>query len=635
VYIGCDTGGTFTDFVMVCPSRGLVTLKLSSTPHDPSQAVLDGIRTLCPELAPGRVNHATTVATNALLEKTGGKVCFLTTAGFGDILWLGRGERAQLYALAPSRVQPLLQREHVVEVQERILADGTIFEPLSALCPTLPDEGFDAVAVCLLHSSLRPEHEKQLAAQLTNFRVFLSHLVAPGSGEYERGTTTVLAAYLSPKVVKYIENLESALQNSELRIVHSAGGLLTAVEAKGLPHRLALSGPAAGLRGALAVGIESGQPNLVTLDMGGTSTDVALLADAQLPYTWQTRVEGYPLRAPTLEIHTIGAGGGSVAWIDSSGLLRVGPRSSGAVPGPACYGRGGRETAVTDALCWNGFLPTTLGQEELELDRKASGQALEVLAGQLRLQRDEVADGILELACAHLAEAVRKVTTGQGRDPGSLTLFPFGGAGPLMACKVADNLAMTSILVPACAGVLSAWGALSAPWEREWCRSVPPEARTDVSAHLAILQDLKERARTEFDSVKDVQWAELSERRYIGQGETLVSSRTEDFHALHQQRFGFSRPAYEVETVQLRLRARRPPLPGVEIHDSQPAGDEPTVAKLRWNGESIEVHVYKQPTAEVRGPALVLQSGSTLFIAPGWQAIRTNRGHLLLTRGES
>ena len=306
MYIGCDTGGTFTDFVMVCPSRGLVTLKLSSTPHDPSQAVLEGIRTLCGDTSPGRVNHATTVATNALLEKTGGRVCFVTTSGFGDLLWLGRGARTDLYALAPTNIEPLLPRTHVVEAQERILADGTVLQPLDQL-PALPE--CDALAVCLLHSSLQPAHELQIREWCETHRVFLSHLIAPGSGEYERGTTTVLAAYLSPKVVSYIENLEGALEQNTLRIVHSAGGLLTADEAKALPHRLALSGPAAGLRGALSVGLECQQPDLVTLDMGGTSTDVALVSEGELPYTWQTRVEGYPLRAPTLEIHTIGAGG--------------------------------------------------------------------------------------------------------------------------------------------------------------------------------------------------------------------------------------------------------------------------------------------------------------------------------------
>lgn len=627
MYIGCDTGGTFTDFVFYCPSRGLFTLKLSSTPQDPSRAVLEGVAQLSQDSLPKRVNHATTVATNALLEKTGGKVAFVTTEGFGDLLWLGRGERAELYSLNPSRVEPLVQRQDVYEVTERIGSDGEVIAELTAR-PDFSTEDFDAVAVCLLHSSINSFHEQLLAGD----NVFLSHKVAPGSGEYERGTTTVLAAYLSPRVVRYIENLESNLSKSELRIVHSAGGLLTAEEAKMLPHRLALSGPAAGLRGALEVGLECGEPNLVTLDMGGTSTDVALLADGELPYSWQTVVEGYPLRAPTLEIHTIGAGGGSVAWIDGSGLLRVGPRSSGANPGPACYGRGGTEAAVTDAFCWNGFLPTTLGDEKLHLDRKASGGVLDTLAEKLGLDKNEVADGILDLASAHLAEAVRKVTTGQGRDPSQFTLFPFGGAGPLLACQVAESLAMDTILVPACAGVLSAWGALSAPWEREWSQTVPPILRADTAEQGQLFEELKQRAEAEFDDPIALGWSRLVERRYKGQGETLVSAPDEDFHQLHQRRFGFCREQHPVETVQLRLRAKRPPLEGLKM--PSPSGGEPEASSttLRWNNSPVEVAVYFEPPKKFAGPALVLQSGSTLFVAPGWQAELTERGHLRLKR---
>lgn len=627
MYIGCDTGGTFTDFVFYCPSRGLFTLKLSSTPQDPSRAVLEGVRQLSADRPPQRVNHATTVATNALLEKTGGRVAFLTTEGFGDLLWLGRGERAELYSLNPGRVVPLVRREDVFEVPERIGSDGSVVKELEDV-PSLSEEDFDALAVCLLHSSINPVHEQRFAGG----KVFLSHKVAPGSGEYERGTTTVLAAYLSPRVVRYIENLESNLRESELRIVHSAGGLLTAEEAKMLPHRLALSGPAAGLRGALEVGLECGEPDLVTLDMGGTSTDVALLADGELPYSWQTTVEGYPLRAPTLEIHTIGAGGGSVAWVDGSGLLRVGPRSAGATPGPACYGRGGTEAAVTDAFCWNGYLPTTLGNEELRLDREAGGRALRRLAKNLNLTNDAVADGILDLACAHLAEAVRKVTTGQGRDPSQFALFPFGGAGPLLACQVAESLAMDTILVPACAGVLSAWGALSAPWEREWSQTVPPVSRGDTVEQSHLFEALEQRAQAEFDDPDALDWSRLVERRYKGQGETLVSTPEVDFHQLHQERFGFSRHRHPVETVQLRLRARRAPLEGLKM--PSPSGGEPEAssATVRWNNSAIEVAVYSEPPKKFAGPALVLQSGSTLFVAPGWNAESTQQGHLRLRR---
>lgn len=633
VYIGCDTGGTFTDFVFFSPSRGLVTLKLSSTPDDPSRAVLDGIDQLCPGAPPRGVNHATTVATNSLLEKTGGRICFITTEGFGDLLWLGRGERRELYSLCPTRVEPLVRREHVLEVSERVGSDASILKSPAEI-PLLEDD-FDAVAVCLLHASLNPEHELALERRFSGQRVFLSHRVAPGSGEYERATTTVLAAYLSVRVQRYLENLQSRLSRTELHIVHSAGGLLTAEEAMKRPHRLALSGPAAGLRGALEVGLECGLPNLVTLDMGGTSTDVAMLAEGELPYAWQTRIEGYPLRAPTLEIHTIGAGGGSIARVDAGGLLRVGPRSAGATPGPACYGRGGSLPTVTDAFCWNGFLPGSLGNEELVLSRQAAGEALDTLSGPLGLETDQVAAGILELSCAHLAEAVRRVTAGQGRDPSRFTLFPFGGAGPLLACQVAESLAMDTILVPSCAGVLSAWGALAAPWEREWSLLVPPHFRGEKGRETEYFQQLRARARAEFKQDQELRWFELVERRYRGQGETLVSAPHLDFHELHQSRFGFTRRNQPIETVQIRLRARRPPLSGLRLPAPGPSS-EPTRCTVRWKDEPLEVAVYSQPPASLQGPALILQAGSTLFVAPRWKAEVGEQGHLLLSfRGPS
>ena len=623
------------------PERGLSYLKISSTPQDPSLAVLRGIAKLSGGEQAAQVHHATTIATNALLEKSGGRVAFVTSLGFKDLLWLGRGQRSSLYALAPSRVEPPLEPQHAFEIDERIDAQAQVVQALeekekSRLLDSLP-QGLDAIAICLLHSSLNPEHEKGLAASLekAGFKTFCSHLVAPGSGEYERGMTTVLAAFLSSKVESYLEKLEGALKESHLMIVHSAGGLLTVREAQQAPHRLALSGPAAGLRGALAVGALCSHDNLVTLDMGGTSTDVALLAAGELPYRWQTSVEEYPLRAPTLDIHTIGAGGGSIAHADPSGLLAVGPQSAGADPGPACYGRGGTRATVTDALCWNGFLPSTLGDEALELDREAAGRVLRALGESLNLSTDETADGILELTTAHLVEAVRKVTTGQGQDPASFTLFPFGGAGPLMACMVADGLLMDTILVPSCAGLLSAWGALAAPWEREWSQTIPPPERRDPKRLERVVQALRETAEKELQAAEEIDWTPLFAKRYCGQGETLTMAPETDFHQCHQQRFGFSRTQLEVETVEVRLRARKKPLPGfLETSKSGPPRPLPSVS-LRWAGalHQTPVLAHRGHLPETLcGPLVLQQSGATLFVAPGWQIEALRGGHLLMTK---
>ena len=620
----------------------LATLKLSSTPGDPSRAVLEGIARLCGQAEVARVNHATTVATNALLERTGGRVLFVTTEGFRDLLALGRGERRELYSLNPTRVLAPVSRDDCFEIPERIQADGSVLLPLEngnlkALLERMPRD-CDAVSVCLLHASLNPSHETEICQFLTEHypRIFNSHSMAPGLGEYERAMTTVLAAYLSPKVETYLNHLEQKIGVETLRVVHSAGGLLRCSEARQRPHRIALSGPAAGLRGALMVGLDCEETNLVTLDMGGTSTDVALLHDAELPYTWESNLADFPLRAPSLEIHTVGAGGGSVAFLDESKLLQVGPISAGSVPGPACYGRGGTGATVTDALCWNGFLPSTLGHECLPILKEHSGQVLEELIQQQELTTDEAADGILQIATAHLAAAVRKVTTGRGQNPAQFTLFAFGGAGPLLACQVADSLGMDKVLIPGNAGVLSAWGALCAPWEREWSHLLKPEERPFPDCWESHFVGLQQVAEHDITDTTDIQWQRFVSRRYRGQGETLVSSPEAPFHDLHQSRFGFSRTETEVETIELRLRAKRSPLKISEsISEVGQQSELQGQHSVRWKGTVIEVPVWKgeSPPQQACGPYLHFSGDSTTFVAPGWR-VRQIGAHRLLERGD-
>lgn len=640
--IGCDTGGTFTDFVMIDPrhpERGAITAKLSSTPDDPSRAILEGIALLARGRPVAALYHATTVATNTLLEGTTGRVGYLVTEGFGDSLWLGRGDRVDLYSLRPHRTQPPLRPDDVWQVRERASAQGQALLPLEAQeCARLRErlqqqDGLEAIAVCLLHSTLYPEHEVRLGQELgaLGLPVFLSHRVAPSPGEYERGMTTLLAAALAPRIERYLARLEQGTPDSSLWIVHSAGGLLRPQEARQAPHRLALSGPAAGLRGALAVGKRCGMENLLTLDMGGTSTDVALCHGGELPYIWESEIEGFPLRAPSLEIHTVGAGGGSLAYRDAGGLLRVGPRSAGAVPGPACYGRGGRQPAVTDALCWAGYLPTRLGDEGFRLDREASRAVLERLGSQLELELDQVTLGILAVAVTHLALAVRKVSTGRGHDPSEFTLFPFGGAGPMLACQVAEALEMRRILVPHSAGVLSAWGALTAPWEREWSATVPAQDREDEAA----CQALAGRLRRQLEAPDDARFQQLVARRYRGQGEALVSPPGVDFHALHDARFGFRREATAVETTEVRWRCRGPEtaLSGADADEREPWTTlEPSRSVLTAEGWTPAPVFSGRLGTSLDGPFLHFSSGSTLYVARGWRAQGLPDGHLLLER---
>lgn len=638
--VGCDTGGTFTDFVMYQPGppARYSALKLSSTPDNPGRAVLEGLNRLCGGALASNLNHATTVATNALLERTGGRVAFFCTEGFRDMLWLGRGQRDELYALAPSRVLPPLDPNDCVTVPGRLNAHGEELQPLGPIeLDSLP-QGCDAAAICLLHSTVNPAHEEKLCRLLAEKfpRLFASHKLSSTSGEYERGMTTLLAAYLSPKVEGYLRGLVDSLPQTELNIVHSAGGLLRPSEAVENPHRLALSGPAAGLRGALSVGTQCGLSDLVTLDMGGTSTDVALLCRGELPYKWATKIENFPLLAPTLEIHTIGAGGGSLARGDSSGLLRVGPQSAGAQPGPACYGRGGKEPTVTDALYWNGYLPDSLGDEQFRLDREACRGALAALADSLHLDIGTLADGILEVTAHHLAQAVRKVTTARGQDPSKFTLFPFGGAGPLLCCQTAELLDIRSVLVPARAGVLSAWGALTAPWEREWSLTVPIDSREDSAAVEQLLLELEEAAATALGLERQWTYQGFSARRYKGQGETLVSPPGHDFHALHRELFGFSRDSTTVETLQVRMRATAPPLPQNE-GEAGARSEEPRERTLRWRRKNLKARVFPAGhrfTHPTEGPLLWFQDGSTVFVPPCWTALNLPNGHLRLERGE-
>ncbi len=621
--------------------------KTSSTPSDPGRAVREGLSALTPDRA-GDLHYSGTVATNAFLEGRTERSALLVTEGFGDILKLGRGERTALYSLNPPEREAWSDRVEVFEVRERVRADGTVERALTEdeverlLRELAARPHLGAVALCLLHSHLRPLHEELLSRALTRsgYRVFPSHLMAPGPGEYERACTSVAAAGLSQIVSEMLRELDRTLSRWRLALVGSSGALLTPREAVDAPFRLALSGPAAGLRGAREVGQSCQHKDLITLDMGGTSTDLALLEDLQLPFTWQTRIGDVPLRAPTLEIHTVGAGGGSLAYVDAGGLLRVGPRSAGSHPGPACYGRGGTVATVTDALHWMGLLPPSLGSDRLELDDGACRAALTPLADQLGLSLDAAALGILEVALAHLERAVRQVSTGRGRNPQRFTLLPFGGAGPMLACWVAERLGMKSVLVPAWAGVLSAWGALTAPWETERSAAVPPELRGDPASAARTYDQLEQQALESAPPSIETSCTRLVARRYKGQGETLVSTPETDFHTLHQDRFGFARPECPVEWVELRIRLRAAalaprlaPLSRAKAPPQKSATREvllrgsPSGARREVPLSSFESALQKE---RLQGPALIQAETFTLWLPENWSGRPLPSGHLTL-----
>jgi N-methylhydantoinase A/oxoprolinase/acetone carboxylase beta subunit len=591
--LGVDTGGTFTDLVT---AEGQVA-KILSTPDDPSQAIGSGIDALGggrPEL----LAHGTTVATNALLERRGAPVALVTTDGFADVIEIARQDRPSLYDPLADRPEPLVPRMWRFEVGGRLDATGAEVSPVDpGAIADIPDD-VASVAVCLLHADLDPSHERAVRAELARrgHDVTCSHEVSPEFREYERTVTTVINAYLRPVCRRYLRALDELAD--VVLVMTSAGGLIPAAEAAELPAALLLSGPAGGVQAAAAVAAACGWPDAVTFDMGGTSTDVCLVRGGVPEPAPGREAGGFPVRLPAVDIHTIGAGGGSIARIDPGGALRVGPESAGASPGPACYGRGGTEATVTDADLALGRIPAEATFSDLgRLDAAAARQALE------RAGVD--AEGVVAVVNANMERALRTVSVERGVDPRGLALVAFGGAGPLHACELADALGMPAVIVPPRAGVLSAVGLLCSPVQRDLVRSWPSprdphgldEARDVLAGEAWALVGAAD--GTEVSTSIDC--------RYVGQSHELTVTDVTEFHDAHRRHNGYARPDAPVEIVALRARARRPaPL---RIDELPPP--------VRDGG---------------RGPVVLAEPDCTVWVPDGWEAVPAPLGALVLTR---
>jgi N-methylhydantoinase A/oxoprolinase/acetone carboxylase beta subunit len=590
VRVGVDTGGTFTDLVA---EDGGIT-KVPSTPDDPAAGVRQAVEAI--GAAPEFLAHGTTVATNALLERKGATVALVTNRGFADIIEIGRQDRPSLYDPFADRPYPLVERRLRLEVGGRLAADGAELEPIdtNGLLP-LPDE-VEAVAVCLLHSDLSAAHEGVVAKTLraAGHDVTASSEVSPEFREYERTLTTVVNAYLRRPCREYLSRLEGVA--GSVFVLTSAGGLVAIADAAELPVSLLLSGPAGGVLAGAACASANGFTDAITFDMGGTSTDVCLVRGAVPEPAPGRFVAGFPIRLPSLDVHTIGAGGGSIARIDPGGALAVGPSSAGAVPGPACYGRGGVEPTVTDADLVLGRIPKDHPFPGLGvLDAAAAAAALE------RAGVDAV--GIVAVVNAAMEQAVRTVTVARGVDPRSCAFVAFGGAGPLHACELADALGITTVIVPARAGVLSALGLLAAPRQRELVRSWPTPSSTE-----GLDDARRELAAEARDLVGSGAVASTSvDVRYEGQSHELTVDRVEDFHDEHARRNGYSRPDAPVEVVALRARARIDS--PVNIDDLSAPDREPA-----------------------DGPAVIAELDCTIWVPPGWKARVGAVGALVLER---
>jgi N-methylhydantoinase A len=671
--VGVDSGGTFTDICLFDEQQGKIeTWKVPSTPDDPSrgiaQGVEEGMRRVAPEAADRPAapivyfGHGTTVATNALIQHRGVKTGLVTTDGFRDLLEIGRQKRPDLYDIQADKPLVLVPRDLRLEVPERLRHTGEVDVPLDedrmrAAARALKAADVKAVAVSFLYGFIRPDHEKRaveiLRQEMPDAFISAGHEIAPEFREYERLSTVVLNAYLGPVMENYIRRLSPRLEalgmTATPHLTQSNGGVIGFATAAEMPVRTVLSGPSTGVVGAQAIGRLAGFEDLITFDMGGTSTDVALLQGGRCRLAAEATVHGYPIKAPMLDIHTVGAGGGSIAYIDSGGLLKVGPRSAGADPGPACYDKGNPEPAVTDAnVVLQTLNPQHLLGGRMKIRRDLAEQAIAQLAGQLGLGVPQTAQGILSVVTANMARAIRVISVQRGHDPRDYTLMAFGGAGPLHAARLARELEIGRVLVPANPGILCAMGLLLTDLRADFAhtRLMPATegSTADVAEGFAALAERAERWFVhEGIASADRHITRTVDMRYHGQNYELsvavpdgpVSKATlqalaTGFADVHRQRYGFAADGDPVQIVTLRVEATGA-VRKAELLAHPEAGADASGAIVQrravWLaevGEFADTPVYGRealrPGNRFAGPAIVEQMDATTLVPPGWTA---------------
>ena len=673
--IGVDVGGTFTDLVVTTDGENRTILhKLPSTPDRPDRAIIEGVReVLAAEgLAAtdvGHLAHGTTVGTNALIQRRGGRVALVTSEGFRDLLEIGRQTRPRVYDIHLDHPKPLVERALRLEVPERRLADGTVHRALDEarlreLAGVIVRERVDCVVVCFLHSYAWPDHERRavevLAAALPDStRVIASSSVYPEFREFERFSTAVLNGALLTTMGTYLDRLSEEVTRlgipTEARISQSAGGLMSVEMARRLPVRASLSGPAAGVLGAARRAAAAGFRDIVTLDVGGTSADVSLLRDARPTEVHERTLAGFPLRLPALDVNAVGAGGGSIAWIDQDGLLKVGPRSAGAAPGPACYAAGGTEATVTDANVVLGRLnDTALLDGRMPIERSLAHRAVTVLARELGLEVEETALGIVRVACATMVKAIRSISVERGHNPAELALFVYGGAGPLHAVDVARELEIGTIIVPPNPGILCADGALASGIRNDFVRTVLLPLQPDAAAKAnGAREGIAAAADAWFESERipgprrSLEWS--ADLRYLGQnyeiqvpwgGEELdrnaIAELAESFHRAHERQYGFASAVETIQLVSVKAKAvgdlPAPPIPRLEPGpEGVPCAERETVFE---RGRTHRSPVYRRsdlaPGQVVRGPAIVEQLDTTVIVFPGDRMRADEWGNLVI-----
>jgi N-methylhydantoinase A len=704
--VGVDVGGTFTDVTAVDTTTGEVLIgKVPSQPQDEAAAVLAGLASLGVESrAVRRLVHGTTVGTNAILERRGARVALLTTAGFRDLIEIGRTKRNIPALFVPTfvRPRPVVDRRLRFEVAERILAGGDVLRALDSLetAPVLDDVAAaapEAIAICLLHAYVNPTHERRLAElaarRLPGVPVSISFDVVPEYREFERFSTTVLNAYLQPLMDRYLGELEKRLVESGygygVLTVGSSGGMMTVDTARRLPIKTIVSGPAGGVSRACFLATHTGLGDFITYDMGGTSTDVCLVRGGVPVTTTDNEIGAFPVKVPQIDIHTVGAGGGSLAWVDVDGSLQVGPRSAGARPGPAAYGLGGVEPTVTDANVVLGRMGTdrVLGGS-IRLDAARAHEAITRLAAQLAAHgqvlgssagfagatdpggrqggasqgrattvgrgaeppSELLAEGIVRIAVARMTSSIREISIARGHDPREFTLVAFGGAGPMHAALIADELAIPRVLVPEHPGNFSALGLLVSDVKHDDARTRVGLLRDQVDVMAAAFAEMEgaalERLAADGFTGADRQLDRALDLRYLGQafeltvplppGPVDVGAVTRDFHARHLATYGHADPAGDVELVNVRLTARGvvdKPAPGRRAERGQ---GRVTTRRAWFDGGPVDVAVYERDglgtATMVAGPAIVEEFGATTVVLPGWTARIDAMANLVLER---
>ncbi len=656
LFVGVDTGGTFTDLVLL--QGGEISVhKVLSTPDDPSQAILQALADLAVTEKLSALVHGSTIATNAVLEHKGVRTGLITTAGFRDVLEIGRQTRPALYNLKVQKEPPLVPRSLRLEVTERLNERGEVMTPLNeasleAAIGTMQKEHVEAIAICLLFSFANAEHERRLAraARLAGFYVSASSEVVPEFREYERSSTVVLNAYIGPLVDRYLAKLEVVLPGHlTFRIMQSNGGTISSATARQMAARTLLSGPAAGVVGAAFVAEASGFRRAISLDIGGTSTDVALI-DGAISEATDGKIGGYPTKLPMIDIHSVGAGGGSLAWFDVGGALRVGPKSAGADPGPVAYGRGGTQPTVTDANVVLGrLIPNAFLGGAMSLDSEQARKALGGIAEHLDTTPEEAALGIIRIVNANMEGAIRVISVERGSDPRDFILAAFGGAGPLHACELAAALQIPRVFIPRTPGVLSALGMLAADVIKDYVRTVMVQEAGEVVE--TAFSELEEQGRAELAregfSASQVRVESYLDLRYVGQSYELtipfegdVAAAITLFHAAHKKRFGYNDPHERVQVVNVRLKARGMTThPTLERQEEQ-RGAQAAATETRQvifggpqGAVTYDTALYAReklvPGMIIEGPAIITQYDTTTVLPPEWLARSDAFGHLI------